>query len=307
MFFQSKLVNGVCFLMAVLMCQTVWSDELDKEEDDLGWKLGLGTGVAQSIYKGVDDDEELFFLPIVEYSGSWYSVSLQGVEVENVLRRSNGQEVSFKAGLTFGLGDEPAGFELGIGTSLISRENLVIYISSDIVISIDEESRSEDDSYIFKGMDERVVDTDKFLLNLELQSVYGAFSLGVESDISDTYEGSTFDVKYSVPLVDNDKAGLWVGTGVEFYDSNYVDYYYGVKSNETTVERPFYAGENASSPYIGYSFLYQYTKQWNISHELRVRKVSDEILESPLTEDDDIAVDGLISIAYMFCNGSCKE
>lgn len=92
---------------------------------------------------------------------------------------------------------------------------------------------------------------------------------------------------------------FYPGLSVHYQSSEFTNYYYGVKQSESNTQRTFYAPKGdfgfALHSYIQYSL----TKKLSLFSHIKVEKLSNEAIKSPLTEDTTIT-SGLLSLIYTF-------
>ncbi len=83
------------------------------------------------------------------------------------------------------------------------------------------------------------------------------------------------------------------------FSQKFNNYYYGVRSNEATPQRPAYTAD-AGINYAAQSYLmYDITKNWHILGNLRLDLLSSTISNSPIVEDR-VMFSGLLSVMYSF-------
>jgi len=236
-------------------------------EDETGWHLGAaaGYGYEKSLFKFDDDDSHGFFLPIIEYRGSWYSISL---------------------------------FELSADIYSVEEGDWGLEISTSFSPSYGQ--KRDENSSIFDGMDERKEASD-ITLSVDVTTPIGLVGADIAKDIGSAHEGQTASLYYQLPVYGSDNSALMLTTGIDYYSSDYVDYYYGVRTDEVNAQRQAYKGDRASSSYIGYIYQHQLTSHLSITHNLLYRSIPDEITDSPLTEKgEDTQLSTQLILAYEF-------
>lgn len=138
------------------------------------------------------------------------------------------------------------------------------------------------DSDALAGMDER---EDGFWLG---------GSLTWENDIADLSASWTTDMsgnsdgqKLSISAARSFEQGKFEFTprvGAVWLDENYVDYYYGVKANEVTAERGFYAPDATVNLEAGFRTTYEVTPRNSIFLDLSASALGSEIKDSPIVD-----------------------
>jgi outer membrane scaffolding protein for murein synthesis (MipA/OmpV family) len=69
-----------------------------------------------------------------------------------------------------------------------------------------------------------------------------------------------------------------------WYDSDYVDYYYGVRASEARAGRAAYTGKSATNAELGVRFGYAVTPRHNVFVDLSATSLGGAIKDSPLVE-----------------------
>lgn len=131
---------------------------------------------------------------------------------------------------------------------------------------------------------------------------YGILSMQATQDVSDNSESSTLSMLLKYPLYKN-RSGLMldVSAAAHWYSDDYVNYYFGVEGNQVNdaVGRSAYQGDAAVNYELGVNAMYPLNKQWILIGSLSRTKLDDEIVDSPLIEEDYQEIARLI-LAYRF-------
>jgi outer membrane protein len=72
--------------------------------------------------------------------------------------------------------------------------------------------------------------------------------------------------------------------GLEWVDKKYVDYYYGVRANETRAGRAAYTGKAALNPEIGLTGIYRFDRHHSMMLSVGMRSLGKEIKDSPIVD-----------------------
>ncbi|MFT6779531.1 MAG: outer membrane protein [Paraglaciecola sp.] len=142
----------------------------------------------------------------------------------------------------------------------------------------------DSDSFIFENMEERKISVDAGIgLNYEKED----WKVGISSMFDVLGRSKGFEAKANVSRVFR-KGPLFFepSLSLSYLDSNHVDYYYGVKANETNAMTFQYDGQSALNTTIGFSvatpiFLGGFTQ---LSFDYTW--FDSAITDSPLVEDD---------------------
>lgn len=86
---------------------------------------------------------------------------------------------------------------------------------------------------------------------------------------------------------------------VIYQSADFIDYYYGVKAEETRANRPYYK-PNSGVDYAAQTYIsYPLTKELDIFVNIRADRLSNQVTSSPIVEDGYI-YSGLVSLIYTF-------
>lgn len=91
--------------------------------------------------------------------------------------------------------------------------------------------------------------------------------------------------------------GLTPRLGVEWYDSKFVDYYYGVKASEAVVGRSAYQGKSSNGVEAGLRIDYSPARQHNLYLDFGITQFGSAIKDSPLVEK---ANQSTVSLGYLY-------
>lgn len=147
------------------------------------------------------------------------------------------------------------------------------------------------DSVMLNGLRDR---DSSFNLGLKLRTrtPLGTFIVSGGYDVtgkSDGFEGSLMYTNL-LPL-GSSKLRLYPEIGMDYWSKKVSNYYFGVNADETTVDnvvvRSQYSLTDESTNYfLGYSAQYPLTKHWGLTHSLRKTWYDDQILDSPVVDDE---------------------
>ncbi|MBV1911010.1 MAG: MipA/OmpV family protein [Kangiellaceae bacterium] len=211
-------------------------------------KWGIGLGAMSDKQGYIDVDSKVTVIPVISY------------ESENL--RINGPKFEYKL----------AKYKLanygGIKMSFIGQYRFDGY--------------DEDDGDIFQGMEDR---EDAFELGLALnyRSNWGGVSLRVLADASSKHEGYEASVAYAKPyFIEAFVVEPYVG--LTHSSEDFVDYYYGVNSDEVLDFRPEYIGKSTTNGKLGVRGNWQASKHHSVIFNLSYTAFGNEIKDSPLID-----------------------
>ncbi|MGB1011683.1 MAG: MipA/OmpV family protein [Thiolinea sp.] len=137
-----------------------------------------------------------------------------------------------------------------------------------------------------------------------LQTDMGMFSIDATTDISSTHKGQTVDIRFGPDIYKQHWDGqrevsLNMLAGAKWESDKVVDYYYGVRNNETNSERTAYKGQSALTPYVGLDAQLRLSKNITVDGQVIYQKLPGEIANSPIVEDDQMVNAG-VGLTYWF-------
>lgn len=121
-------------------------------------------------------------------------------------------------------------------------------------------------------------------------------NLKTYAELSDRHDGMISQLTLSVP-VEWSRGFLVPSVAFIYQDSDYVDYYYGVREASATPERPAYTGESASNVAIGARWGYALSDKWLLSGAIGYEMLDSEIEDSPIV-DTDALWSARVGVAY---------
>lgn len=142
----------------------------------------------------------------------------------------------------------------------------------------------EDDSAVFTGMEDRDF---SYAAGIGLNYNTGGwvYSLSTNADILGKFDGYQASARIGKQFR-IDQYMIEPSIGVNYQDSNYVDYYYGVRPEEGTAFRSAYNGDGALNTEIRIAVSTRQFFKGMTRLELGATFFDDSISDSPLTDDD---------------------
>lgn len=142
----------------------------------------------------------------------------------------------------------------------------------------------EDDSAVFTGMEDRDFSYAAGVgLNYNADS--WVYSLSTNADILGKFDGYQASARIGKQFR-VDKFMIEPSVGVTYQDSNYVDYYYGVRPEEATAFRNTYNGDSALNTEVRIAVSTRQFLGGMTRLEVGATFFDDSISDSPLTDDD---------------------
>jgi len=142
----------------------------------------------------------------------------------------------------------------------------------------------EDDSAVFAGMEDRDF---SYAAGIGLNYNTGSwlYSLSTNADILGKFDGFQASARIGKQFR-IDQFMIEPSVGVNYQDSNYVDYYYGVRQEEATAIRSAYEGSSAVNTELRVAVSTRQFLGGMTRLEFGATFFDDSISDSPLTDDD---------------------
>ena len=190
--------------------------------------------------------------------------------------------------------DEHLSIDLGAITYTLSQ-------SEEIKISLDGELRFEgyepDDSPALSGMEKRSPSFDAGI-GVASPVLDGEMKVMILGDLTGTHEGYEARAQYQIPYMFN----RWVlvpAVGVSWLDKSLVDYYYGVRQDETTPNRSYYSGNPSTNPFVELGFGYSFSNHLELTGGVKYVRLGKNITASPIV-DQAYDASGFSALQYKF-------
>lgn len=154
-----------------------------------------------------------------------------------------------------------------------------------------------EDEPLFEGMEDRSGSLD---LGLEIQyeTDYGDLSFSYMKDAMHNHKGSELSVGYSLPFIMS--SGVIVPyVQITQQSDDLVDYYFGVRADEVTVNRSFFEGESTTNLELGVKVMWQFGEHHSVIANLGFTSLGSEIKDSPLV-DGSTATNLILGYVYVF-------
>jgi outer membrane protein len=157
----------------------------------------------------------------------------------------------------------------------------------------------EDLSDFTKGMDKRKSSLDLGTSLNYYSSGFGYLSFNFRHDIGGVHKGHELTVNYAYP-VSWGKLTLTPGIAIQRQSSKLVDYYYGVKNSEITVNREAYSGQKAFNYGFELELEYTLSQSLKLFSSASITKLGDGIKDSSLVDNGGANWVTSIGIVYSF-------
>ena len=231
----------------------------DKEVTKVPNILGAGVLIYDTPYEG--EDTRVTGVPIVWWQGEYFFAR------------------GLKAGAIIGKTDE---YEYNV----FMRPRLLGYDSSD--------------SDRLSGMEDRDWSLDMGVgMIYRPQSIKGAeLDFGFSHDVLNEHEGYDFKLTAS-KLFDFTPFFIKPSVGIEWQSEELINYYYGVRPSEATVNRAEYTGNSALNYMAACDFYLALSEEWLVTTSVTAWFLDRDIRKSPIVNENQTIV-GIVGITRMF-------
>lgn len=118
-------------------------------------------------------------------------------------------------------------------------------------------------------------------------------------DLQNVSDGSLYTIATGPRFPLSKKIFLMSGIEATYLDKNYSDYYYGVRPNEATADRPVYDLNGAWTYALTLRPIISLTERWILMTSVKLSFYDKKIENSPTVRDGE-GVSGMIGLTYKF-------
>ncbi|OHU85114.1 MULTISPECIES: MipA/OmpV family protein [Pseudoalteromonas] len=103
-------------------------------------------------------------------------------------------------------------------------------------------------------------------------------------DLGGVYKGQHATLTYSqqLPLPIEANAKLQLKVGAQWQSQQLVDYYYGLRTTDSSDPRLYYQGRSSLSPFASIAYNHRINKHWQLKFNIKHTWLADGISDSPL-------------------------
>lgn len=141
-----------------------------------------------------------------------------------------------------------------------------------------------DESKALAGLEERDVTLDAGF-SVTTGDEWGVASLKVMADVLGVHKGYEISASYQYPM-QFDRWTVVPGIKASWPSDELVRYYYGVRLDEATADRPAYSGRSVMNASAAINTAYQLTDSWEIIGGAEYTHLGDGITDSPIIAKD---------------------
>lgn len=152
------------------------------------------------------------------------------------------------------------------------------------------------DSWVLEGMEER--ESGLWAgAKVEWQTNVANISADWTHDIASNSKGQRLNLGVDRSWQMGAHLTLTPRIGATWHDDNYVDYYYGVRSNEARFGRPEYQGESGFNAEVGLQSIYRFNNHHSLMLDVQATTIASEMKDSPLVDD---STNNSVFLGYMY-------
>ncbi|ENM5814326.1 MipA/OmpV family protein [Vibrio mimicus] len=229
---------------------------------------------------------------IYTHEGQWV-VEAGGFGSSDLLKD---QDKSYGALLNFGYHGEDFNADLaGINYRFFGQTGDILNLSTYLTgsgLSYDQDSAKS-----VKGMDKRNATVD-LGVNADIALGDGTVSTYFQHDIFNEHKGYKTGVNY-FHIVEMGSINFVPFAGVSYQNSDYNNYYFGVKDKEATAQRKAYRADGDFSYNLGYKLVYPINDRWEVTQTSTYTRLGSDIAHSPIVESANQWLVGA-TVAYHF-------
>ncbi|ENM5777715.1 MipA/OmpV family protein [Vibrio mimicus] len=229
---------------------------------------------------------------IYTHEGQWV-VEAGGFGSSDLLKD---QDKSYGALLNFGYHGEDFNADLaGINYRFFGQTGDILNLSTYLTgsgLSYDQDSAKS-----VKGMDKRNATVD-LGVNADIALGDGTVSTYFQHDIFNEHKGYKTGVNY-FHIVELGSVDFVPFAGISYQNSDYNNYYFGVKNKEATAQRKAYRAGGDFSYNLGYKLVYPINDRWEVTQTSTYTRLGSDIAHSPIVESANQWLVGA-TVAYHF-------
>ncbi|ENM5722177.1 outer membrane protein OmpV [Vibrio mimicus] len=229
---------------------------------------------------------------IYTHEGQWV-VEAGGFGSSDLLKD---QDKSYGALLNFGYHGEDFNADLaGINYRFFGQTGDILNLSTYLTGS--GLSYNQDSAKSVKGMDKRNATVD-LGVNADIALGDGTVSTYFQHDIFNEHKGYKTGVNY-FHIVELGSVDFVPFAGISYQNSDYNNYYFGVKDKEATAQRKAYRAGGDFSYNLGYKLVYPINDRWEVTQTSTYTRLGSDIAHSPIVESANQWLVGA-TVAYHF-------
>jgi outer membrane protein len=256
---SASALHATAFLLGLAMTSAAFAAGSEASSES-NWGLGLAAVSTQKPYAGIDRDNTAF--PLIYFENKYVRIFGPGVELKlHSLDLNDSQRVNFR---------------------LVGKYNGSGY--------------EENDADILDGMSER---KGGIWTGAKVQWEMDSVDVSAEwlADVSGNSKGQRLNLAVEKTWRFGEHVMLTPRLGATWLDKKYVDYYYGVETDEIMLNRPAYAGKSGVNLELGVRGNYIFDAHHSAFLDIGVTSLTEEIKDSPLV---DRSTENRLLMGYMY-------
>lgn len=255
-----RTMAAAAFVVGLNVSFAASAAEAERAEGTSSWGLGIGLSSSQQPYTDIDRDNEA--IPLIYFENDYVQVFGPRAEI-----KLPGLQITESSELEFNL-----------------------------VADYDFSGYEEGDARILDGMDDR---DGGLWAGAVVKWEHEMFDVSAEwlADASGNSDGQRVTLELERSWGWGEHITLTPRLAAIWQDKEYVDYYFGVRSDEARFDRPTYEGKSGINTEFGVRGTYRIDKHHSVILDLEAVRLASEIEDSPLV---DSSTENSVSFGYLY-------
>lgn len=255
-----RTMTASAFLVGLGVSLTVNAAEAERAEGTSSWGLGIGLASSQQPYTDIDRDNEV--IPLIYYENDYVQIFGPRAEIKLPgLQINDSSEIEFNLVAEYDF----SGYEDGDARTLDGMNDRDGSVWAGGVVRWEHEMFDVSAEWLVDASGKS--DGQRVTLELERSWRWG--------------EHITLTPRL---------AAIW-------QDKEYVDYYFGVRSDEARFDRPTYEGKSGINTEFGVRGSYMFDRHHSVFLDLEAVRLASEIEDSPLV---DSSTENSVRFGYLY-------
>ncbi|MCJ0879790.1 MipA/OmpV family protein [Pseudomonas sp. JI-2] len=255
-----RTMTASALVVGLSMPFTASAAEEERAEGTSSWGLGIGLDSSQQPYTDMDRDNDA--IPLIYFENDYVEIFGPRAEI-----KLPGLDITESSELEFNL-----------------------------VVDYDFGGYEEGDERILDGMDDR---DGGFWAGAAVTWENEVVDVSAEwlADASGNSDGQRVTLELERSWEWGEHITLTPRLAAVWQDQKYVDYYFGVRSDEARFDRPTYDGKSGINTEFGISGNYRFDRHHSVFLDLEAVRLASEIEDSPLV---DRSTENSVSFGYLY-------
>jgi outer membrane protein len=180
------------------------------------------------------------------------------------------------------LGEDLSLSSSGLGYQFYQGKSIPLNLS--VKLHLSHSGYEPSDSDFLNGMQERDPSYDASIIG-DFHTSWGVTSLYLSHDITNSYDSFNFGASQFFPI-DLGQFTITPSLSAHYFSKKFNQYYFGVESNESNVNRTRYSPNSDFVLDFSYYLSYQFSKNWQLINSTTFVYYGSEITDSPIVSTE---------------------